>query len=562
MLSDPDGEGAHRRAAGFGGRGIFDQAQLGEGAGGVAGVQEGAGGVGGGTGTAFGGRQAAGVQAAGVGEGGVDVTEVAVDPDPVQGALVSSQLARPTSGVREAGETQGRVLGLVREVVCRRGQMGLRGGVGGGEGRHPGRIQLGRPGPGTGCQVGERLLEQVQGLSGTTGAAQRGRGGAGRGGEHQCVARAAGRSAGLADVRTGGPGSALLDGQLGGQHPHSGGPGGAARARIDTALGTGQEQWKPPGEPVVGTGLEQRVGRRKFGIGRWAPRFIGCPCRLRPYDHHGPQHRTRAQHAPPLHPAPYDFSHPAERRGANSTVRLTTRVRQSAQRPQPCAPGTPKGRQAGPEAVLEQHSPVRASPPGAAPVAPHIPQTSSVENTREQRPAGNHRRSVASGPADLGLPPGGNSPTTATVFPRGEAVHFREHAIGLGVPAEAILLEPKAGNTGQNIMFSREVLAAVGIRPVGAACLQAPHGTEVVRDRPQAVADVEILCASKPLEFDDYLKSIGNEKLVLDMLVGDLQRVIEYPKLGFAIEQEIPEDVHAACESLINDGFTSRLIGS
>ena len=35
------------------------------------------------------------------------------------------------------------------------------------------------------------------------------------------------------------------------------------------------------------------------------------------------------------------------------------------------------------------------------------------------------------------------------------------------------------------------------------------------------------------------------------MLVGDLQRVIEYPKLDFAIEQDVPEDVHAAYESLI-----------
>jgi hypothetical protein len=44
------------------------------------------------------------------------------------------------------------------------------------------------------------------------------------------------------------------------------------------------------------------------------------------------------------------------------------------------------------------------------------------------------------------------------------------------------------------------------------------------------------------------------------MLVGDLQRVIEYPKLGFAVEQHVPEDVHAAYESLIRAGFTSRLI--
>ncbi|EHM27610.1 hypothetical protein SPW_4036 [Streptomyces sp. W007] len=67
-------------------------------------------------------------------------------------------------------------------------------------------------------------------------------------------------------------------------------------------------------------------------------------------------------------------------------------------------------------------------------------------------------------------------------------------------------------------------------------------------------------CASEPLELDDYVKSIGDEKLVLDMLVGDLQRVIEYPKLGFAVEQEVPEDVHAAYERLVRAGFTSRLL--
>ncbi|RZU34720.1 hypothetical protein EV284_4319 [Streptomyces sp. BK022] len=44
------------------------------------------------------------------------------------------------------------------------------------------------------------------------------------------------------------------------------------------------------------------------------------------------------------------------------------------------------------------------------------------------------------------------------------------------------------------------------------------------------------------------------------MLVGDLQRIIEYPKLGFAVEQEVPEDVWEAYESLVRDGFTTRLI--
>ncbi|MFJ8828329.1 YdcF family protein [Streptomyces sp. NPDC102467] len=184
---------------------------------------------------------------------------------------------------------------------------------------------------------------------------------------------------------------------------------------------------------------------------------------------------------------------------------------------------------------------------------------------------GSHDLGVAARTAELyhaGLFPtlvftGGNSPTTAKVFPRGEAVHFREHAIDLDVPAAAILLEPNAANTGQNITLSREVLAAAGITPNTVLLVSKPY----MERRSYATArklwpEVEIVCASEPLEFDDYLKSIGDEKLVVDMLVGDLQRVIEYPKLGFAIEQEVPEDVHAAYESLIRDGFTSRLIAS
>lgn len=158
---------------------------------------------------------------------------------------------------------------------------------------------------------------------------------------------------------------------------------------------------------------------------------------------------------------------------------------------------------------------------------------------------------------------GGNSPTTRARFPRGEAVHYREHAIDLDVPASAILLEPNAANTGQNITLSRDVLAAAGITPATVLLVSKPY----MERRSFATArklwpEVEFVCASERMEFDDYLKSIGDEKLVVDMLVGDLQRVIEYPKRGFAIEQEVPEGVHAAYESLIRDGFTSRLIAS
>ena len=184
---------------------------------------------------------------------------------------------------------------------------------------------------------------------------------------------------------------------------------------------------------------------------------------------------------------------------------------------------------------------------------------------------GSHDLGVASAAADLyraGLFPvvvfsGGNSPTTRARFPRGEAVHYREHALGLGVPDEAILVEPKAANTGQNITFSRELLAQASVQVDSLLLVSKPY----MERRSYATCrklwpEAEVVCASEPLELDDYIKSIGDEKLVVDMLVGDLQRVIEYPKLGFAVEQDVPGDVYDAYERLLRAGFDSRLIGT
>jgi hypothetical protein len=69
-----------------------------------------------------------------------------------------------------------------------------------------------------------------------------------------------------------------------------------------------------------------------------------------------------------------------------------------------------------------------------------------------------------------------------------------------------------------------------------------------------------VICASRPLALDDYVTTIGDPKLVIDMIVGDTQRVIEYPQAGFAAEQPVPERVHQAYRRLVEHGFTSRLI--
>lgn len=182
---------------------------------------------------------------------------------------------------------------------------------------------------------------------------------------------------------------------------------------------------------------------------------------------------------------------------------------------------------------------------------------------------GSHDLGVAAFAADLyfsGLFPvlvfsGANSPTTAERFPRGEAVHFAEHAMRLGVPQSAIIVEPEAGNTGQNIDYSRRALRSTGIEVESVLLISKPYmERRAFATARQRWPEVQVVCASEPLTFSKYLKSISDDKLVIDMLVGDLQRVIEYPKLGFAVTQDIPAEVQAAYERLLRGGFDSRLL--
>ncbi|MCC5034709.1 YdcF family protein [Streptomyces sp. WAC 00631] len=156
---------------------------------------------------------------------------------------------------------------------------------------------------------------------------------------------------------------------------------------------------------------------------------------------------------------------------------------------------------------------------------------------------------------------GATSRTTRDRMPRGEAEHYRERALELGVPAHVILIEPNARNTGENITFSRALLADRGIAVSSVLLVCKPYEER----RAYATArklwpEVEWVCASESMSFAEYIAAIGDESLVIDMLVGAQQRLMVYPDQGFMIRQDIPVGVEKAYRRLVTDGFTSRLI--
>lgn len=156
---------------------------------------------------------------------------------------------------------------------------------------------------------------------------------------------------------------------------------------------------------------------------------------------------------------------------------------------------------------------------------------------------------------------GANAPTTVARFPRGEAVHYREYAVEHGVPADAILLETRATNTSENLTLTRDLLAANGLRPSSVLLMSRPYQQRRAYATCRKVwPDVDVVCASLPLSLDDYVTAIGDARRVVDMLVGDTQRIEEYARRGFAIPQDLPPDVRSAYEDLVAAGYTSRLL--
>lgn len=143
-----------------------------------------------------------------------------------------------------------------------------------------------------------------------------------------------------------------------------------------------------------------------------------------------------------------------------------------------------------------------------------------------------------------------------------EAEVFAAKAIEMGVPEDAIIVENQSQNTGQNYEFTLARLAEKDVTVQTLIAVQKPY----MERRTYATGkvwlpDINLIVTSPPISLEDYPNEsnrIGEHWL--HAMVGDLQRIKEYPKKGFQIEQEIPSEVWEAYEYLVAEGYTNRLI--
>lgn len=144
-----------------------------------------------------------------------------------------------------------------------------------------------------------------------------------------------------------------------------------------------------------------------------------------------------------------------------------------------------------------------------------------------------------------------------------EAAHFlqvmRDHGC-----TQRVILEERAQNTGENARFVHELLLRQGITvPETIQLVTKPYMER------RALATFEAQwpdsstrwsVSSPGGSLDEYVSSDHDYDETIQKLVGDMDRIIQYPTLGFQSNQAVPEAVMKAFERLKQAGYTTYVL--
>lgn len=141
-----------------------------------------------------------------------------------------------------------------------------------------------------------------------------------------------------------------------------------------------------------------------------------------------------------------------------------------------------------------------------------------------------------------------------------EAIRYRNIALACGVPAAAILAEDRATHTGENIAFTRALLAAEGISVRRAIVVHKPYMTRRIHASLQKQwPALAVTVTSPPCTLRSYLAARAREDVAeeesLHSLVGDFQRMTLYAKWGYQAPVQLPGEAFEAYRRLCALGY-------
>ncbi|WP_428773095.1 YdcF family protein [Vibrio sp.] len=157
------------------------------------------------------------------------------------------------------------------------------------------------------------------------------------------------------------------------------------------------------------------------------------------------------------------------------------------------------------------------------------------------------------GMADTLVFSGGVGRFTHGKFAGSEAETFAAVAQSMGVDRNAMYLETESTNSGENVLFSYQLIQKLGLANERILLVQKPFMERRAlatfeKQWPDNQCKVQV--TSPPLGVWDYFCDELPSFTVISALIEDFQRVKDYPALGFQTAQDIPEEVEQAYQQL------------
>lgn len=160
---------------------------------------------------------------------------------------------------------------------------------------------------------------------------------------------------------------------------------------------------------------------------------------------------------------------------------------------------------------------------------------------------------------------GGLGRNTRDIWTQTEADRFADIAIRAGVPEEDIVIENRASNTKENILYAKAMLESLNMNINKLIGVHKPFMERRIYAALKVYwPEVDAIITSPQLSISEYIansvKQGLDEKTVIDVIVGDFQRIDVYARKGYQIAQEIPDGVNEAFNVMVKLGYTSELV--
>lgn len=141
-------------------------------------------------------------------------------------------------------------------------------------------------------------------------------------------------------------------------------------------------------------------------------------------------------------------------------------------------------------------------------------------------------------------------------LPRSEAEVFAKVMIQHGVESAKILLEHQATNTGQNILFSQQLLEEHHRQPSSVLLVTKPYmERRAVATFQKVWPGPAVSVTSLTTELTAFLDERHSLERVIQAMIGYVYRIRDYVAVGYQVPQSIPTDVWQAVHQLEALGF-------